>query len=293
MLVMIVEGRLGNQVFQYLALRASAQPRELVVMLGCEDLATTFDGVRARVLPIDIGPLRHLRSVNRGRFARWARSLHLGGLLTESDDALPVRDSLHGLVMTDRAWFQTSALLDDPAIGHLRIKDRWKRAASQVWERRGLDPLTTIVVHARGGDYRSWPSPESPALLPPAWFARQVGRMRASRRIDNVLVVGDDHDYCIDVHREIPGSVMHHDPGPTSTSSDLALLAQCPQLVISPSTFGFWGAWFSRQDHPQARVIAPLHWAGHRKRDWYPRNIKASFIEYQDCLPLDHAGADG
>jgi hypothetical protein len=292
-LVMIEEGRLGNQVFQYLALRAAAQQRELVVMLGCDDLAQTFDGVQARTLSIDHGPFRHLRSLDRRRISRNMRRVHLGGLLTESADASPTRDSKHGLVLCDRGWFQTQALLQGRALGMLRIKPRWLLAASRSLADYGLDPLTTLIVHARGGDYRTWPSQESPALVPPTWFARQVANVRETTHITAVLVMGDDPEYSREVQVGIPDSCLHHASGPGAQSHDLALLSLVPYLVISPSTFGFWGAWFGRQVHRNGRAIAPRHWAGHRQQTWFPATIEAAFLEYQECIPLDYEVASG
>ena len=47
-----------------------------------------------------------------------------------------------------------------------------------------------------------------------------------------------------------------------SPITDLALMSQAIYLIISNSTFSWWGAWLSK-----ARVVAPLHWYGGSWRD--------------------------
>jgi len=284
MIVMIEEGRLGNQIFQYLALRKSIKPHEVLVMLGCQDLSKTFDGVRARIIPIDQGPFRHLRSLDTRRLSLSLRRVRLGGLLSENDRALPVRHTNKGLVLCDRAWFQSPDLLREDALKELEIKPHWLQEARLTLHHYGLESQTTILLHARGRDYRTWPSVSSPAFIPPRWFAHQVESLCSSTPATSVLIVGDDPDYSQEVQKHIPNSQIHQASGPGAQSHDFALLSLSKYLIISPSTFGFWGAWFARRMHANGRAIAPKFWAGHRSNDWFPVTMQTDFLEYSEVF---------
>jgi len=195
---------------------------------------------------------------------------------------------MHGLVLCDRAWFQNPAILGEDVLGTLRIRPRWQAAAQATFEHYGLDPGTSVVVHARGRDYRTWPSASSPALVPPAWFAGQVENLRSYSGAKSVLVVGDDYDYAREIQTLIPDSFVHESSGLEAYSHDFALLSLSKFLVISPSTFGFWGAWFARRSCPEGRAIAPRYWIGHRDHVWFPATMHADFLEYSECSSKDY-----
>jgi hypothetical protein len=53
MLIFKESGRLGNQIFQYAALRSLCEEKEKLFLLGFNDLKLTFNGIDAKIININ------------------------------------------------------------------------------------------------------------------------------------------------------------------------------------------------------------------------------------------------
>ena len=157
------------------------------------------------------------------------------------------------------------------------IQSVHRMAARSELTRRSLTPESTAFVHARGGDYRTWPSRESAAILPVSWYAEQVADMRAREADLELVVVGDDPE----LGSELADVIGGHHIQTGSESIDLALLATCQAGILSASSFAYWGAHFAHAAGSQGPFIAPEFWIGHRTQQWYPPFIQADFLDYR------------
>lgn len=277
---MVESGRLGNQVFQYLALRSVAAGGESIVLLGFDHLRTTFDGVDASFVHIASNPLRHLVSLDLAKVSRGAGMLPFIGSVREDGSARPHRDPGSRLALTEPAWFQRGGVLDSPPLQAMRVKPVWTHAARAFLDGHGLHAESTIVVHVRAGDYRSWPSPEFPAILSPQWYRARIAELRAERPDLAVIAIGDDPSYTSEVISGLSDAVVFTTSASTGYAQEFALLTMCGFGVLSASSFAYWGAYFAKRDHPNGRFIGPLYWAGHAHGSWFPEHIAASFIDY-------------
>jgi hypothetical protein len=258
-IVMVENGRLGNQIFQYAALRSVARRDERVLLLGFEELDSVFAGVQATVRPIAGSPLRHLATLPYDTVARLTPYLPGVGQGLESEHGYPTRLSTDRLTLFRPAWFQNSALLDSQVVASLRIRDVWQEQARLALAALGLDPRRTIAVHVRGGDYRHWPSTEHPAILPPEWYRASVHRLRDREPGLAVIVVSDDPAYASTVTRQLDAVSAPPAPGPSGFAVDFALLAACRYSVLSASSYALWAARFSHRRHPDAVAVGPRY----------------------------------
>jgi hypothetical protein len=276
MIVMIESGRLGNQVFQYLALRHCARAGERIWLLGFDQLNIVFDGVEARFRSIQENPLRHLHSLDSRTLAQLARFAPSTAVITEDEMGMPVTPGGSRLKLVEPSWFQNSSLLDEPALKQLKVRDTWLAHAREALDDAGLLPEQTAFVHARAGDYRTWPSPESPAILDPNWYMSQARELTSANPELRFAVIGDDSDYRSEVAAAIPGAVEVK----AGFETEFALMTLCPAGLLSASTFAFWGAFFAHRALTSGHFIAPRYWAGHRTAEWYPTAIQAPFLTY-------------
>ena len=76
MIFMVESGRLGDQVFQYLALRRCARDGEVIRPFGFDQLSSVFDGVDATLTSIDENPLRRLQSMDGDPRHPWQPFFH-------------------------------------------------------------------------------------------------------------------------------------------------------------------------------------------------------------------------
>lgn len=273
---MVEAGRLGNQIFQYVGLRSVARPRENIVLFGFDGLFATFDGVQARHVPIDNSPLRHLASVHYETVDMWAAKVPGVSMMGEDAVGEPDRPSTRNSICAP-AWFQNGSWACMHVPPELTIKAVHRMAARSELTQRSLTPESTAFVHARGGDYRTWPSLGHAAILPVSWYSARVAEVRAHEPELEFVVVGDDPE----LGSQVADAVGGHHIETGSESIDLALLSSCRAGILSASSFAFWGAHFAQASGSLGPFIAPKFWIGHRTQEWYPPFIEADFLEYR------------
>jgi hypothetical protein len=276
MIIMIESGRLGNQIFQYLALRSCVRMNERIRLFGFDQLDIVFSGVEATFTPIANNPLRHFQSVGPDQLKRLVRFLPSTGVIAEDLYGNAIIRGNGRLLLAEPSWFQNSHHLNEPALARMSIRDSWLELAEDVLGNFGMTSGRTAFVHARGGDYRVWPSSTHPAILDPRWFSQQADELAQAVPGLRFIVMGDESAYRSQVAAAIPGAV-EVDAG---FETEFALMASCSSGILSASTFAFWGAYFAQRMHHSGRFIAPKYWAGHRKEVWFPVAIEAPFLTY-------------
>ena len=140
MIAMVESGRIGNQIFQYAALRAVARPREPLLLLGFDQLRSTFDGVQARFVTIATSPLKHLVSLDYERMARVTAVLPGLGLISEDDAAHARRDTGAAWALARPSWFQSADILRSPALAALSVKPVFASRARAFLADSGMQP---------------------------------------------------------------------------------------------------------------------------------------------------------
>jgi len=284
-ILFIGEGRLGNQVFQYVAVRALLGEAH-VWTTGLSALQRVFepvDGVRCLLrpglaerivrrfaVPLLLRPLfKWLRLGDychepMGRDGR--EHLGMSGAMSRSRGLLP-------LTFVDGGYYQNlSALLAPQDFQRLRPRPELVGQARAVVQRalQGR-PWPGAVLHVRRGDYVGWSSYGlSSVLLPDAYFARAIGAAREHLGPDaQLLVVSDDTQWC---QRELarfgPLTVVS-----VNEAIDFVLLTMFPVVILSNSTFSLAAACIGRGVE---LIIGPEYWFGHAVRRWLPFHIRSS-----------------
>jgi hypothetical protein len=235
------EGRLGNALFQW-AFAYAASRR----------LGTTFwlDERRVRsVFRLDPAPAATLRGL-RVRVA-W----RTGGLAVRDVSGEENPDTvLAGL--TDRThyrgFFQSAryfAGYEQEIRRLLGFRSRYRRAFQVAHG----DLAGHVAVHVRRGDYAEY---RGGTTLPDAWYRECLARIDAVGRRP-VCFVSDDLPYVCDRFADVPGARFVA----ASEAVDLQVLARADALVLSPSSFSWWGAWLNERS-PQ--VLVPQGWIDFR-----------------------------
>jgi hypothetical protein len=280
MIVFFESGRLGNQLFQYAALRTLAADERLV-LVGFDDLRATFANLDA-TFPVSSTSLPgRLLMRLRPRLDRIAQNQPVIGRIGEDVD--------HGRcdVRIDRGWlralrygvtayFQSESVFDPAVVDRLEFhRDLECKARDKL---RGLGPQDRkrIFVHVRRGDYESFPSAASPAVLPAQWYRDCIQRVRA-RVSDPVLVFcSDDPEYVSNMFGDVPGMILSNG----SAFEDFVLMSLCDGGIVSASSYSWWAAYRGSRTHPDRVFLAPQYWIGHSTAEWFPPGVDASFMEY-------------
>jgi hypothetical protein len=284
-LVFPASGRLGNQLFQYSALRTFRSNDQRLLLVDFDDLAATFAGIDAELRSTVSSRHRaRLRVVHR---ARHLVGSPLGRVVQDPATHLPVW-TVAGRVATVRGYFQRDHPGHATNVGTLQFRTEVAAAADAFLldrlPRRSGVPLA--FVHVRRGDYLThavgrkpsglgWVENGPPVALPASWYRERMDELRDLLPGVRLLLVGDDAVWAAETLGG-PDTLVSHLPAP----ADLALLARCDAGVLSASSFAWWGAWFAGQ-HGGGPFLAPLHWLGHAIGEWWPVHVETPALTYR------------
>jgi len=277
MLLFRESGRLGNQIFQYAALRTLARKKESIVLIGFEELQKTFCGINAKIVN-SASP-----KIERVFYHR------LFSLLTQSQCACEIRESFKAdyptvtysqkhcrqIAIVKKSYFQNESQFTPAAIESLNIRGEHFAYAKNVLEKVTQDKVP-IFVHVRRGDYLIWPSKEDPAILTASYYEKCIEIIKSQVPNPFFVFVSDDPFYVKDLFGDRDN--VHISEG--SAVEDFVLMTQCKGGVLSASSFSWWAAYLSSAQHSPTIFLAPKYWAGHRSGTWYPKFIKSRFLEY-------------
>jgi len=280
MIVFFENGRLGNQLFQYAALK-ELYPNHRLVFFGCRDLNQALHSVDAIIIKRN-SALRWLIYLLERLFFALA-SLRIIGTIEERRDhgsfaIKKVSGAIFSTYLLKNSFFQNKNIVERIQPHFALNANHCKKATEWLNEKVvQLSDKTFIFVHIRRADYLTWPNREHPAVLDAQWYIKGMDHFR--ERVNNpiFLILTDDPDYA----RKYFG----HQPDVLFTEGDkfidLALMSLCQNGILSASSFAWWGAWFSKARSREAGIyIAPKYWVGHRTKKWYPEGFATQWITY-------------
>ncbi len=280
MILFFACGRLGNQLFQYAALK-EVYPKHELVFFGFDDLHRALELVDAIVIEKEKMP-RGLMFSLRKLFAMLAMLRIIGSIAESRENGAyhlrQRRGVVPGLYCFKPSFFQHAKILEqlnpdfDIADGLVQSASRWLKVQGAVSAGR-----TRVFVHVRRGDYLSWPTCERPAVLGKQWYRNAMEEVRSIVADPLFIVLTDDICYAEGCFGDQPDILISHN----NKFVDLALMASCELGILSASSFAWWGAWLSRKRHDNKGIyLAPKYWAGHRWGEWRPKGFITHWITY-------------
>jgi hypothetical protein len=107
----------------------------------------------------------------------------------------------------------------------------------------------SVLVQVRRGDFLAFP--HFHGVGSPEYYIRGI----AMTGKKNVFIVTDDEAWC---RENLPGEIVNTG----SRHWDIVLMAGANSLVISNSSFGWWGAWLGDNNFkkPGRKVVVPAKW---------------------------------
>jgi hypothetical protein len=113
----------------------------------------------------------------------------------------------------------------------------------------------SLIVQVRRGDFVNNKSHEYCDLN---WYNIAISSIKKNSEIENVYITSDDLDWCkINFHHLENVKFMSGD-----LKNQFRYFYGCDNFVISNSSFGWWGSWYSNSEN----VICP--------KIWYPDDLR-------------------
>lgn len=286
MVIFLEDGRFGNQLFQYLGLK-NYYPNHLLILFGFNDLCNVID--------VDNAIIFRARFFKNVVFLRVMRLFlkFLSGLRIISKDVELNQDITYSISKKNGLFIQlrwlSNAFFQHNNFINLICNDHFpvnfvKNSKFLVLAKKILDDLRCcykneqfVFVHIRRGDYKIWPSADSPAVLPIEWYLRTMNQLRSEIKSSRFLIFTDDHEYV----REKLNGINDVTVVRESIYVDFLIMAQCEHGIMSASSFSWWAGYLAHKKNPKGKFIGPRYWVGHRKEKWYPLYFKFDWIDYE------------
>jgi hypothetical protein len=282
MLIFQESGRLGNQLFQYAALKTLCQSDEKLLLFGFNELELTFDGIDAKIINGN-SPRYERRLYYRGYSSLdW---LSHKGLITRISERYQLdkyeltqkKGLFNSIRFVEKAYFQKESLFNREVVKNLVFKDSILGDTKYLLDTIAPSNIK-IFIHIRRGDYLFWPSKNNPALLPASYYKKCIDIIRSKISDPFFIFTSDDPFYVEDIFSDLKNSYISRQ----SSIEDFALMSYCHGGILSASSFSWWAAYFAHLNHPNGIFLAPKYWGGHPVKSWYPPNIESNFLIYID-----------
>lgn len=267
MIVVRVEGGLGNQMFQVAFGLQLANQHQSELVLDLSAYANQpahgylLDRFQVQARPLRSDEVSHLpRRYQGAEASAWPDWLVNSRLKRVREK--PFGFSEHYLRSPDNCYLvgywqseRFFAQVKDQVREQFRLKDGLSEPGRELWDR--LMQPGSMALHVRRGDYVS--NPQAAAIyrhLSLDYYRRAVLARLTERTGVEVTVFSNDIAWCRQ-QLQLP-CPMHFVTASAGPHEELIAMAAAESIVIANSTFSWWAAWLSKR--PEPRIFAPRKW---------------------------------
>ena len=152
-------------------------------------------------------------------------------------------------------------LVEDQLRAHLKFPkitdSRNQKLLELITERE------TVAIHVRRGDYLSEPLFKD--ICDAGYYERSIGYMNKTVENPLYLFFSDDLEWCRQNFKHLDAIYVDWNRGDNSFR-DMHLISLCNHIIISNSTFSWWGAWLNERKNKI--VVAPDKWKKDPLTNW-------------------------
>ena len=259
-------GQLGNQMFQYAALRGIASKNGMEFKIpNHKEIFDDGIGNRYGILLFDAFKLPHATNFGTLNTDNYVAESHFH--FDEKMFNLPEGDaSLWGFFQSEKYFDDIKYSIFDDFTFKDEIADECRKVIVQF--------DNPISLHIRRGDFLTNSGNHPPLGLD--YYEKALSMFESDRQ---VIIFSDDTKWCKEQ------KLFEDDRFAVSEGSDqfhdMCLMSLCEDYIIANSSFSWWGAWLAKHpvDPPRptyfdGKVIAPKKWFGpnlnHDTKDLYP-----------------------
>lgn len=232
-------GRLGNQMFQYAALRGIADKHGYDFTIPESDFNDEWNDHQL----FEVFDLPNLK--NRGRVSDKFLQERQFNYDPELVEQCPDDVSLYGYFQTEKYFSHVADSIKEDFTFKKDVVENCKEVMEELSE--------PIALHVRRTDYVEKSQDHPPCSL--KYYHEALKRFHEKRP---VVIFSDDVKWCKEQDIFKPDRFLVSETD--NNVYDLCMMTMCDDYIIANSSFSWWGAWLSH--NPDPTVIAPKKWFG-------------------------------
>jgi hypothetical protein len=264
LVIVKIQGGLGNQLFQYATGKAIALRNDFPLKLDLEwyhrnsDRSFMLKRFNAQVDIASASEILKLKGANDNMFLKGLRKLKLLRPAIMEDGPGGFNASLMNVkkpIYLNGYW-QSPKYFE--SIANVLRADFTIRSLNPSAEayRKIIESGNSVALHVRRGDYVTNHAANSfHGVLPLTYYRRALDRLRLILPAFNLFVFSDDVKFARDAFSD--DSNIHFVAGNTD-EEDLVLFSLCHHQITANSSFSWWGAWLNK--NTEKKVFAPQQW---------------------------------
>lgn len=280
MIIVKLQGGLGNQMFQYALGRHLSIKNNTDLKLDISALETNNSSVTKRRYGLSVFNIEaslatknevawfkkylfrkgkfwfwYNRTIaNRSRYA-WEEHFNFEQWILDLKD--PVY--LDGFWNTEKYFKDIEDVIRKDFILKEPLTDISKESLSLILK------TESVSLHVRRGDYATDPKTNSwLGVCSLEYYDKAIKRIGADIKNPHFFIFSDDPAW-VKENITPPFPTIYVSGNPEKPEEDIVLMSKCRHNIIANSSFSWWGAWLNA--NPQKIVIAPKQWFKTKKMD--------------------------
>jgi len=282
-IIFLADGRLGNQIFQYVFLKTIQNNNEKIIVSGFEELQEVFETkdivnfnkknkwLRRFLFRIGKPILTFLSDKRVISSIAGKNEKILNGCSRELATYNSTLGTVKKIIFVRHGFFQSEEFFNENIANQLVFKEKYVRDADQLLKSIPRN-CHKIFVHIRRGDYKSHTVCGKSTLLPLNYYKEKIKWFMANRKDCFFIFLSDEPESIEAEFEYIKNKLVSLN---LHSGTDLAIMTKCNSAILSPSSFGWWGSYLMKNKDV---VFAPEYWLGFNSRIEYPDKPMASFF---------------
>ncbi len=282
MIVAFGKGRAGNLMFQLGGITACQRyENEKLVLVGFHRLKQFFPTLDSHATLFAIPDrLEKLGRIVERVLNFFSNTMLIGRIRETYPDStvLVRRRGLLPIALFRGGWCQSEKSISNRLLDLLYRESLDSRLST--WDGASISSTPQeCFVHIRRGDFLVFPSNDFPAVLPEAWYRKQMSVI--AKRYPGIVFrfFSDEIEYVANCFSDIERSVFDY---VGDHCESFIAMSRCQHGILSASSYSWWAAYFAHA-RTGGSFIAPRYWSGWRMKRWHPYpQIQASFLQYDE-----------
>jgi len=284
LIIFLADGRLGNQIFQYVFLKTIQKNNEKIIVSGFEDLKEVFEieeivnlnkknrWLRAFLFRICKPILYFLGNKKIISTISVNHEKVLDNYRRESTTYVRQKGLFDFITFVTPGYFQSEKFFDKDVVKYLKIKNKYLVGSDSFFQNVPQN-MHKIFVHIRRGDYNDHTVYSQGTLLPMCYFKEQIEWFLKNRGDPFFIFLSDEPEFIEEEFGYLENKMISSN---NHFGTDVAIMTQCKSAILSPSSFSWWGSYLMED---RDVVFTPKYWLGFNSNIEYQKNGSPTYSQ--------------